>query len=79
MITDYPRFVGNSEKAIETTRLIQSKYDNFDTHNSEAATEFLENSLDNDLRRNLDLMKEEDDSFCVRMDPTHETCCFLQY
>ena len=51
IVTEYPRFVGNLEKALESAKKIQKNYDELDEDNSEAALEFLFNSLEDPLRR----------------------------
>ena len=66
IVSDYPRFVSNYNKAIDIAEDTRKKYDEFDKKNSEAAVEFLENSLEITLKRRLDLLKEQNDSFaCV--------------
>ena len=63
VVKDSPRFVGNLQKALEEATKIQTKYDDFDRDNSEAALEFLINSLDDELARRLEIYLEPEDSF----------------
>ena len=77
IITDYPRFVSNFNKAVEIANATSKKYDLFDKMNSEAAIEFLENSLEISLKRRLDLLKEDNDSFaCVWLRLMHLLASF---
>ena len=63
VVKDLPRFIGNLEKALTVATEIQKKYDDFDEDNSEAALEFLINSLDDELARRLEIYLEPNDSF----------------
>ena len=65
VVIDYPLFVGNLVNSLKVAEETNTKYDEMDQFNSGAATEFLTASLEDKLRRRLDLHVEPGDSFAT--------------
>ena len=66
IVKEYPRFVGSLSESLKIAKSTQANYDEFDNENSEAGIEFLLASLDDSLKRRLNLHEEIDDTFATK-------------
>ena len=65
VVIDYPLYVGNLVNSLKVAKDTSKLYDAMDQFNSGAAIEFLTGSLEDKLRRRLDLHVEPGDSFAT--------------